>query len=94
MQLSDYRQQIDDIDAEILSLFVRRMECAAAIGLYKKEHALPLTDRARERDIIDAVRGRLPAELKDYGASLFSLLTELSKAHQRRISAMDGGTGG
>ena len=41
MELSDYRAQIDRIDAELLRLFAERMQTAAGIAAYKKEHALP-----------------------------------------------------
>ena len=36
MELSDYRAQIDRIDAELLRLFAERMQTAAGIAAYKK----------------------------------------------------------
>lgn len=50
MELSDYRTQIDRIDAELLQLFAERMQTAAGIAAYKKEHALPVLDTGRERE--------------------------------------------
>ena len=44
MELSDYRAQLDALDGELLSLFCRRMDIAAQIGAYKKEHGLPVLD--------------------------------------------------
>ena len=35
MELSDYRQQIDGIDSQLLALFYQRMEVAAQIAGYK-----------------------------------------------------------
>ena len=35
MELSDYRSQIDRIDAELLQLFAERMQTAAGIAAYK-----------------------------------------------------------
>lgn len=50
MDLSDYRAQIDRIDAELLRLFAERMQTAAGIAAYKKGHALPVLDTGRERE--------------------------------------------
>ena len=38
MELSDYRVQIDRIDRQLVELFAQRMETAAGIAAYKKEH--------------------------------------------------------
>ena len=50
MELSDYRAQIDRIDAELLRLFAERMQTAAGIAAYKKSHGLPVLDAGRERE--------------------------------------------
>ncbi|MBQ6733704.1 MAG: chorismate mutase [Lachnospiraceae bacterium] len=84
MDLSDYRQQINDIDKEILKLFEQRMAVSVDIANYKKAHDLPVLDSSRESEKLDEVRAALPEELKDYGTSLFSLLMDLSKTHQRK----------
>lgn len=84
MELSDYRQQINDIDKEILKLFEQRMAVSVDIANYKKAHDLPVLDSSRESEKLDEVRAALPEELKDYGTSLFSLLMDLSKTHQRK----------
>ena len=84
MDLSDYRQEINDIDKEILKLFEQRMAVSVDIANYKKAHDLPVLDSSRESEKLDEVRAALPEELKDYGTSLFSLLMDLSKTHQRK----------
>ena len=84
MELSDYRTEINDIDRQIISLFEKRMAVSADIAAYKKEHDLPVLDAGRERHKLNDVRAQLPEELKDYGVSLFSLLMDLSKTHQRK----------
>lgn len=37
MELSEYRKKIDEIDAELLALFTKRMDVAAEIAEYKQE---------------------------------------------------------
>ncbi len=47
------RVEIDDIDSQILKLLGRRMQCAQAIGAYKKEHNLPILQVARWQEILN-----------------------------------------
>ena len=42
MELSDYRARIDQIDRQLVELFAQRMNTAAGIAAYKKEHGLSL----------------------------------------------------
>ena len=52
MELSDYRARIDQIDRQLVELFAQRMNTAAGIVAYKKEHGLPVLDPVRERERI------------------------------------------
>ena len=45
--LGALRAQLDRIDAELQTLFERRMALCGPIGDYKKEHALAVRDAAR-----------------------------------------------
>ena len=85
MDLNDYRREIDGIDAQLLELFARRMDVAAAIAEYKKENALPVSDPSRERQKLLDVAEMAPEALWDYAVSLYSLLFELSRGYQNRI---------
>ena len=85
MDLNDYRREIDGIDAQLLALFARRMDVAAAIAEYKKENALPVLDPSRERQKLLNVAEMAPEALRDYAVSLYSLLFELSRGYQNRI---------
>ena len=49
MDLQELRSQIDEIDDELVALFGKRMDVAAQIADYKKEHNLPIYHPARER---------------------------------------------
>lgn len=46
------RGQIDDIDNQFLSLLSKRMTICKAIGLYKKEHNMPVLQTGRYTDIL------------------------------------------
>ena len=85
MELSDYRVQIDRIDRQLVELFAQRMETAAGIAAYKKEHGLPVLDPIRERQKLQNVVELAPENMKDYTASLYTLLFELSRGYQNRL---------
>ena len=86
MELKDYRDQIDQIDDEIVRLFQQRMDVAAQIAAYKKEHDLPIMQASREREKLADLSGKTREELQSYLRVLYSLLFELSRTYQARGS--------
>ncbi|MBO5931575.1 MAG: 3-dehydroquinate synthase [Clostridia bacterium] len=50
--LMEARAEINEVDKEMAPLFVRRMQAAQKIAVYKEEHALPIFDAAREAEVI------------------------------------------
>lgn len=85
MDLSDYRKQIDEIDDELVKLFSRRMETAANIAQCKRDMGKAVMDAKREREKLLDLVGKCPEKFKDYTASLYSLIFELSRSYQNRI---------
>lgn len=84
MDLNEIRKKIDTLDDEIIALFKQRMDCASAVGEYKKENNIPILNLQREIEILDKV------EVKggEYGHSarlLYSNIMELSRAIQHSI---------
>ena len=74
MELKDYREKMDAIDAQLLPLFLQRMETAAEIAAYKKAHGLPVLDAGRERAKLRALEEQTPEDLRDYTDSLYQTL--------------------
>ncbi len=85
MELSDYREKIDAIDAQLIELFHQRMDTAAEIAEYKKANGLKVLDSSRERKKLNDIAASVPAELSEYAASLYSLMFELSRSYQNRV---------
>ena len=85
MELKDYREKMDAIDAQLLALFLQRMETAAEIAAYKKAHGLPVLDAGRERAKLRALEEQTPEDLRDYTDSLYQTLFELSRSSQTRL---------
>ena len=72
MDLKDLRNEIDEIDSEILSLFIKRMGVCQNVAAFKKENNLPVLQGGREDEIIKRIKELSPDELKDGAAVLFS----------------------
>ena len=85
MELSDYRKQIDRIDRQLVELFAQRMETSAGIAACKKERGLPVLDPAREQQKLTDVVSQAPENMKDYTATLYTMLFELSRCYQNRL---------
>jgi chorismate mutase/prephenate dehydratase len=64
--LGRYRDEIDSIDEEIISLLIRRQEIAAAVGKIKENRGVEIFDPAREEEIMRSLgsnnRGNLSKE--------------------------------
>ena len=58
-QLEEKRIEIDAIDKEMARLFERRMEACRGIAEYKRAHALPICDPAREAAVVAAASERV-----------------------------------
>lgn len=89
MDMQVIRNQMDEVDEKMLALFLQRMALAEETAAYKKEHALPILDRAREREILARVQ-ELAGEREEYAYYFFSKLMDLSKARQSEL--LQGGT--
>ena len=85
MELTDYRAELDKIDSRLLKLFAERMDIAGDIARWKQEKNMPVLDLRREKEKLRNLEAQSPEELKEYTASLFSLIMELSRSRQNRI---------
>ena len=57
MDLNDYRREMDEIDAQLLAAFERRMDVAGKIAEYKKAHDMPVLDARREKEKLERTLG-------------------------------------
>ena len=85
MSLEELREEITEIDREIVDLIARRTYVADTIAHVKAQQGLPTTDEAQEERVME--RAGDNAEQFDVDANLvkaiFRLLIELNKVHQR-----------
>ena len=82
MTIEELRARIDRIDSDLIRLYGERMETAAEIGKYKQEHNLPVSDPAREREVLNKV-GAEAGEANENGIrALFAFLMAQSRTSQ------------
>jgi chorismate mutase len=79
MDISDWRQKIDELDVEIVRLINKRAEAARAIGELKRTADLPVYEPRREQEVFDRVRKTNPGPLAD---------AELLHVYERIIDVM------
>ncbi len=85
MELSKLRSQIDQIDDEMLELFLRRMDVSEEIASYKKAHGLPVLNRERERAVLAEMMEKGGDDKELYVYRFFSTLMDISKARQAEL---------
>lgn len=87
-KLDVLRDNIDEIDHQIVHLFERRMAVTRAVGEYKQEIGMPVLDAARERDVIAKKLNMLTnKELQADVVLLYETIMGISRRQQRNLVA-------
>lgn len=83
--LEQQRQQIDQIDRELVRLFEARMHVVQEVAQIKSKHHLPILDAQREKQVITKVQGYLAnPEFEDALADFYTELMRISRQHQQQ----------
>ena len=85
MNIIEYRQQIDNVDKQIIDLFHQRMAISKDIALYKQATGKPIYDPERERQKLVEVAKNSAEDVRTGTVMLFSTLFELSSTHQMKV---------
>ncbi len=89
--LKDVRESLDEVDGEMMRLFERRMRLSEQIADFKMRTGMPIVDMERERKKVNGIARNASPDLAGYERTLYSLLSEMSKEHQRNMT--DKGNG-
>ena len=81
-QLDILRQQIDELDRELLQLFEARMRKASEIADYKRERHLTVLDESREQKVLENCHRLANAELREPAVRFFKSLMQISRDSQ------------
>ncbi len=86
LDISQLRDEIDNIDQEIVSLFEKRMDVAVKVAKYKMERNLPIFNGKREAEVIEKNIKRLNnKQYKEYAEKFFNDLMATSRLLQHNI---------
>ena len=85
-KLEEARKIINEVDAQMAELFVKRMRAAEMVFDYKKEFGLPILDKKREEAVIEKNLQFIEDDvLKEYYDIYIKNLMSLSRAYQYRM---------
>jgi chorismate mutase len=84
MDITDWRNRIDEVDAQLVKLLNERAQCAIEIGKIKRANKLTLYDPEREAQIIRNALANNPGPLNDEAIQrLFERIIDESRRLER-----------
>ena len=84
MDLKDLRNEIDEIDDQLIPLLIKRMNISKQVAEYKVERGIPVLNSEREQQILDDVEAKCE-ELGNTIKTVFSATMDASRAIQHKI---------
>ncbi len=94
MDLTQLRQQIDQVDAQIVDLYEKRMDICRQVAEYKIETGKKVFDRQREAEKIAKVRSMTHTDFNRTGiGELFEQLMSMSRKLQYQLLTEKGSMG-
>ncbi len=85
MDIKDYRDRLDVLDAQIVDLFCKRMELCGEIAEWKKENSKPIFDRTRERDKLNTVGNIADPRFATYVKCMYRSMFGYSRSYQHKL---------
>ncbi len=85
LNLQDLRNDIDDIDRQIVELFKKRLSIANDVAQYKIKNDIPVLDSARERSQLLRIAELSGTEYADDARVLYSTIFSLSRMRQHKL---------
>lgn len=94
VDLADSRKKIDEIDAQIVELFEKRMIVSSQVADYKISNNLPVFDKEREKVKIESVKSMTDDEFnKKCIGELYSQIMAMSRKLQYVMCESGAGSG-
>lgn len=79
--LDKYRQEINQIDEELINLLEKRFTVTKAIGEFKKENNIPVLNKNREQEIVEKIQA-LDLDNEKFIIELYLQLMKIAKDQQ------------
>ncbi len=87
--LSDLRREIDEVDGTLIELLAKRMKLSHQVGLFKKEHDMPILQATRYDEILEK-RGKQAEQLgleKEFVLEVLQTIHEASVELQIKLNS-------
>lgn len=81
MKLQDLRENIDQINHELVRLLIQRKNISYEIGKIKKDMKIPIYDPSREKTIFDKLNKKYPNDYQ-YLIPIFEIIIQESRKSQ------------
>lgn len=89
-KLDEAREIINEVDNEMINLFIKRMAAISMVAEYKSENNIPVLDSIREETIIERNLEKLSnKQLEKYYLTFFEGVLNSSKAYQKDLIEMN-----
>lgn len=85
MDIKDYRDALDVLDAQLVDLFCKRMEICGKVAEWKQANGKPIYDRSRERDKLNTVSELSDERFAPYTRCLYRSLFGYSRSYQHKL---------
>lgn len=83
-ELQKLRQEIDEVDEQLIPLLVKRMRVSEAVADYKVKRGIPVLNEKREQEILESVEQRC-GDLGNTIKTIYSATMDASRALQHKI---------
>ena len=94
MDLGELRKGLDEIDAQIVELYEKRMDICRQVAEFKIETGKKVFDRVREQEKLSKVKSLTHNEFNSHGVEeLFEQIMSMSRKLQYQMIAEHGGQG-
>lgn len=81
-QIEEVRKEINEIDRQIVDLFLRRMRCAEEVSDYKMNNGGQVLVPARETELLNTMLENVPERLQQEYTALLRTTTRISRKYQ------------
>lgn len=81
-KLEEYRQEIDQLDEQIQRLLVQRRELTKQVGIYKREHQIPVEQEGREKEIYHNIVTNYSSPVAEDLFEIYRKIIAVSKCQQ------------
>ncbi len=81
------REEIDAVDAQIVTLYLQRMTLSEEVAAYKQAHDMDILDTAREEEKLDTVAALAGDGEAENVRALFTEIMRASRARQEAFLA-------